>query len=96
MGGKNIETPEKLKEYFLAYEKEVKSSPFLVKDWVGKDAEQVYREKEKPLTMAGFECWLSDNSILERWKVFRLCHYLYVRAEENQSRSDSRRYVGNV
>lgn len=65
--GKNkyIETPEKLKEYFLSYEKEVKSNPFLVKDWVGKDGDEIYREKEKPLTIEGFECWLSENEIIE-------------------------------
>ena len=62
---KYIETPEKLKEYFLSYEKEVKSNPFLVKDWVGKDAEEVHREKERPLTIEGFECWLSENDIIE-------------------------------
>lgn len=62
---KYIESPEKLKEYFLSYEKEVKSSPFLVKDWVGKDGDQVLREKEKPLTIEGFECWLSENEIIE-------------------------------
>ena len=61
---KNIESPEKLHEYFLAYEKETKDRPFLVKDWVGKDAEQVNREKEKPLTMEGFECWLFDKEII--------------------------------
>lgn len=65
--GKNkyIESPEKLKEYFLSYEKEVKNNPFLVKDWVGKDGDQVYREKEKPLTIEGFECWLADNDIIQ-------------------------------
>lgn len=65
--GKNkyIETPEKLKEYFLSYEKEVKNNPFLVKDWVGKDGNEIYREKEKPLTIEGFECWLSENEIIE-------------------------------
>jgi hypothetical protein len=62
---KYIESPEKLKEYFLAYQKETKSKPFIVKDWVGKDANQVYREKERPLTIEGFECWLSDNDIIE-------------------------------
>lgn len=65
--GKNkyIESPEKLKEYFLSYEKEVKNNPFLVKDWVGKDGDEVYREKEKPLTIEGFECWLADNDIIQ-------------------------------
>jgi len=62
---KYIETPEKLKEYFLSYEKEVKKNPFLVKDWVGKDGFEIYREKEKPLTIEGFECWLSENEIIE-------------------------------
>ena len=62
---KLIESPEKLKEYFLSYEKEVKSNPFLIKDWVGKDANEVTREKEKPLTIEGFECWLSENNIIQ-------------------------------
>jgi hypothetical protein len=62
---KKIESPEKLKEYFSAYEKDIKGTPFLIKDWVGKDAEQVQREKERPLTMEGFECWLSDKGILQ-------------------------------
>jgi hypothetical protein len=65
--GKNkyIESPEKLKEYFLAYQKETKSNPFIVKDWVGKDATDVFREKERPFTIEGFECWLADNDIIE-------------------------------
>lgn len=62
---KNIESPEKLKEYFLKYQEETKRNPILVKDWVGKDAEEVFREKERPLTIDGFECWLSDNGIIE-------------------------------
>jgi hypothetical protein len=61
---KNIESPEKLLEYFLSYEKEVKSTPFLVRDWVGKDSIEVLREKEKPLTIEGFECWLFENGII--------------------------------
>ena len=62
---KYIETPERLKEYFLAYQKDTKSKPFIIKDWVGKDAMDVYREKERPLTIEGFECWLADNDIIE-------------------------------
>lgn len=62
---KLIESPEKLKEYFLSYEKEIKSNPFLIKDWVGKDANEVTREKEKPLTIEGFECWLAENNIIQ-------------------------------
>lgn len=61
---KYIETPEILWEHFLNYKKEVKSKPILVQDYVGKDAEMVYREKEKPLTIEGFECWCYDNDII--------------------------------
>jgi len=62
---KYIETPEKLWEYFQEYKKETKSKPFLIKDWVGKDAFNVQREKERPLTIEGFECWLADQDIIE-------------------------------
>lgn len=59
---KYIESPEKLWDLFLAYKKEVKSNPVIIKDWVGKDAEEVYREREKPLTMVGFECFVLDHT----------------------------------
>ena len=59
---KYIQTPDKLWELFLAYKKEVKSNPVIIKDWVGKDAEEVYREREKPLTMVGFECFVLDHT----------------------------------
>ena len=61
---KYIETPEILWDHFLQYKKLVKNSPILVKDWVGKDADQVYKEKEKPLTVEGFENYLEDNDII--------------------------------
>jgi hypothetical protein len=61
---KYIETPEKLWEYFQEYKKETKSKPFLVKDWVGKDAFNVQREKERPLTIEGLECWLFEKDII--------------------------------
>ena len=59
---KYIETPDRLWELFLAYKKEVKSNPVIIKDWVGKDAEEVHREREKPLTMVGFECFVLDHT----------------------------------
>jgi len=62
MATKKIETPEKMWELFLSYKKEVKDNPIKVKDWVGKDGYTVYREKEKPLTMVGFECFVCDNT----------------------------------
>ncbi len=61
---KNIESPEHLYKLFSLYREKVKANPFLVKDWVGKDADQVYREKEKPLTIEGFECYCMDEGII--------------------------------
>lgn len=51
-------------EYFLAYKKQVKSNPILVQDYVGKDAEMVYRKKDRPLTIEGFENYLEDLEII--------------------------------
>lgn len=59
---KYIESPQKLWDLFVDYKKQVKSNPTIIKDWVGKDAEQVQREKERPLTMVGFECFVCENT----------------------------------
>lgn len=61
---KDIESPEKLLEYFQEYKKSTKGNPFTVTDWVGKDADKVERPKEKPLTIEGFECYLYDQDII--------------------------------
>lgn len=55
---KYIETPERLLEYWDEYVKFVKSNPIIVKDWVGKDGDEIYREKERPLTQQRFEAWM--------------------------------------
>ena len=61
---KKIESPEKLHEYFLQYEIDTKNNPFIIKDWVGGQAKEIIREKERPLTLEGFECWLFDKGII--------------------------------
>jgi hypothetical protein len=61
---KYIETPEKLLEYFEEYKKETKNNPIKVQDYVGKDADMVYRTKERPLTIDGFEVWLFKKGII--------------------------------
>ena len=61
---KYIETPELMAELFNEYKKATKAKPILVQDYVGKDAEMVYRTKERPLTIDGFECWCYDNEII--------------------------------
>lgn len=61
---KYIESPDKLWEHFQSYREHTKSRPFKVKDWVGKDGDQVEREKERPLTMEGFEMYCFENNII--------------------------------
>lgn len=61
---KYIETPEKMWELFEQYKAWAKYNPILVQDFVGKDADEVYRKKERPLTVDGFECWCYDNEII--------------------------------
>lgn len=51
-------------EIFLAYKKETKENPIKVQDYVGKDGDAVYREKERPLTIEGFECYCFENGII--------------------------------
>lgn len=58
---KSIPTPEDMWTLFSCYKTWAKDNPKLVKDWVGKDADEVYREKEQPLTLEGFEDWVADN-----------------------------------
>ena len=58
---KYIETPEKMWELFEAYKEAVKLNPFLVQDYVGKDGEMVYRERERPLTFEGFYDYCYEN-----------------------------------
>jgi len=66
MGRPNkIQSPEHLYELFEAYKKKTKENPFIVKDYVGKDAEMVYREKERPLTIEGFENYCANEGVIQ-------------------------------
>lgn len=58
-----IESPEHLIELFEEYKEHTKSNPFRVVDYVGKNAELVYREKERPLTMEGFNVYVYKKGI---------------------------------
>ena len=58
-----IESPEHLEEIFEQYKEYTKNNPYKVADYVGKDAVLVYREKEKPLTMEGFNVYVRRNGI---------------------------------
>lgn len=61
---KYIETPERLLELFQEYVIDAKSKPYLKHDFVGKDADEVRRELERPLTWVGFECYLFEQGII--------------------------------
>lgn len=63
-GTKYIETPEKLWEYFVKYAAHTKERPIKKMVFVGKDGEKEYEERERPLTIDGFECWCYDNDII--------------------------------
>jgi len=69
---KLIESPEKMWELFVAYKESAKGKPILVQDFVGKDGMEVRRERERPLTMEGFECFVMDNTEIN---YPDLCHY---------------------
>ena len=61
---KLIDTPEMMWDLFTRYKLSVKENPVLVEDYVGKDADKVERQRERPLTMEGFECFVMDNSAI--------------------------------
>lgn len=61
MKPKYIETPEKMWELFEAYRTATKNNPILVQDFVGKDGNEVHRERERPLTFEGFKNYCRRN-----------------------------------
>ena len=67
---KNIETPEKLLQLFDEYKTWVKENPFLVHDFVGKDAVEVYKQKQRPITWQGFQGYLSERRIISQLKDY--------------------------
>jgi hypothetical protein len=57
---KMIETADDMYNLFVAYKMQVKETPILVHDYVGKDAAEVSRKKERPLTVEGFENYVAS------------------------------------
>lgn len=60
---KKIKSPEELYRMFLLYEQWTKDNPFLVHDFKGKDVEEVYIKKQRPLSMEGFSVYCFRNKI---------------------------------
>jgi hypothetical protein len=60
---KLIETPELLLELFENYKRLLKLSPIIVVDFVGGKGSRAEREKERPLTMEGFELFVYEEGL---------------------------------
>jgi len=61
---KAIETPELMLQYFTEYYEYCKSNPIKVHDFVGKDGDEVYRLRERPLTIEGFENYCYNQGVI--------------------------------
>jgi len=61
---KNIESPEQLWKLFRQYKTWAKENPYLKQDFVGKDADQVTRKLERPLSWVGLEVYLFERMII--------------------------------
>jgi hypothetical protein len=57
---KLIESPEILWKLFIQYKDWVDQNPILVEDYVGKDGDRIFRQKNRCLTMEGFENFVAD------------------------------------
>lgn len=62
-GTKYIGSPDAMWDYFKQYRQEKKADPILEPDWVGKDAIEVVRPHQRPLTMEGFSSWLFETGV---------------------------------
>lgn len=67
---KIIESPEELYSLFQQYKDWTKHNPYLWHDYVGKDAEEVWKRRERPITWIGFEGWLCETGV-----ITQLTHY---------------------
>jgi len=61
---KNIESPEQLWKLFRQYRTYAKANPYEKQDFVGKDADEVTRRLERPLSWVGFEEYLFERMII--------------------------------
>lgn len=70
-GTKYIESPEEMERLFNEFVTYKKTHPVKVTDWVGKDATQVVRTHERPITLEGFSVWLNEKGVIKNvWHYF--------------------------
>ncbi len=58
---KAIACPDTMWKLFIDYDQWVRMNPIQVQDFVGKDGEEVYRKKNRPLTLEGFEMYVFNE-----------------------------------
>jgi hypothetical protein len=58
-----ISTPDAMWKLFTEYSNWVRENPIEVQDYVGKDGDEVYRKKNRPLTLEGFEMYVFNKGI---------------------------------
>jgi hypothetical protein len=61
---KYIETPQKMWQLFCEYKSHIKNNPIRKQIFVGKDGHPEWEERERPLTMEGFENYVADLEII--------------------------------
>jgi hypothetical protein len=66
----NIKTPQVMWDLYCGYREQTKSNPILVQDYVGKDGTEVYRKKERPLTMEGFKNYCFNQNVAKGIKDY--------------------------
>lgn len=79
-GGKTkyIKTPDMMWELFTTYRDEKKSDPIIEVDFAGRDAKEVHKPHQRPLTMVGFSAWLYEHGIIsDVWKYFSNYEHAY-------------------
>ena len=62
---KLIKDPDELWQLFEEYREQTKANPIRVQDFVGKDGDEVYRKKNRPLTFEGFENHCAAKGVIQ-------------------------------
>jgi hypothetical protein len=62
---KAFKSPDEVWGWFVKYKQWVEDNPILIQDYVGKDADEVYRKKPRPLTIEGFDNFLFENGVVD-------------------------------
>jgi hypothetical protein len=81
---KYIETPEKMWQLFCDYRADIKNNPIRKQIFVGRDGHPEWEERERPLTIEGFENYVADIGIIEDMgdyfmnKDDRYCQYATI------------------